>query len=74
MPNYDYQCDRCDTTFEVRASFKEKETGLKPVCPSCQSTETHQLLSVGMFVHAGATDGVTSSSCCGPSAGPGCCG
>lgn len=74
MPIYDYQCDRCETTFEVRASFKEKEAGLKPVCPNCQNAETHQLLTVGMLVHGGGTDGASISSCCGPNAGQGCCG
>ncbi len=74
MPIYDYQCDLCERTFEVRASFKEKEAGLKPACPSCQSTDTHQLLTAGMLVHAGGTDGPSISSCCGPNAGPGCCG
>ncbi len=74
MPIYDYRCDRCETTFEVRATFKEKEAGLKPVCPTCQSIATHQLLAVGMFVHAGGTDGAPFSSGCGPNAGPGCCG
>jgi putative FmdB family regulatory protein len=74
MPIYDYQCDRCDTTFEVRASFKEKEAGLKPVCPTCQNAETHQLLTVGMFVRGGGNGGASNSSCCGPDAGPGCCG
>jgi putative FmdB family regulatory protein len=28
MPLYDYQCQRCQTVFEVRATFKEKEVGL----------------------------------------------
>ncbi len=73
MPIYDFQCDRCEMIFEVRASFKEKEAGLKPACPNCQTTETHQLLTVGLFVHGGA-DGVSIPSYCGPNAGPGCCG
>jgi len=33
MPLYDYQCKKCQTIFEVRATFKEKEEGLEPECP-----------------------------------------
>lgn len=75
MPLYDYQCDDCQTKFEVRATFQEKERGLKPVCPKCQSVETHQLMSLGLFLRVGSS-GVSelSSTCCGPNAGSGCCG
>ena len=75
MRLYDYQCKQCRTIFEVRASFQEKEQGLNPVCPNCQSTETRQLLSVGLFMRSGSDDpNSQSSSCCGPNSGPGCCG
>jgi putative FmdB family regulatory protein len=76
MPLYDYQCDHCQTTFEVRASFGEKELGLKPICPNCQNTETRQVLTVGLFVRSGSSSDSASqsSSCCSPNAGPGCCG
>jgi len=75
MPIYDYQCDHCLATFEVHASFREKEIGLKPVCPNCQSTETHQVLTTGLFVHKGSSDASSLlSSKCGPNFGPGCCG
>jgi|YelNatPaOPRAMG01_1025707.scaffolds.fasta_scaffold00361_41 putative FmdB family regulatory protein len=75
MPLYDYQCDRCQTKFEVRASFEEKERGLKPVCPQCQSTETHQLLSMGVFLRVGNVGGAdVPPPFCGPNAGSGCCG
>jgi putative FmdB family regulatory protein len=75
MPLYDYQCDHCQTTFEVSASFKEKELGLKPVCPNCQNTETRQVLSVGMFIRTGSINGGSvPPSFCGPGSGGGCCG
>ena len=75
MPIYDYRCDHCQTTFEVRASFREKELGLKAVCPNCQSTETNQVLSVGLFVRSGSSHSDSQpSSCCGPNSGTGCCG
>lgn len=75
MPLYDYQCDKCQTPFEVRASFQEKERGLKPACPNCQSSETHQILTVGLFIRKASSDGASNSStCCGPNSGAGCCG
>ena len=75
MPIYDFQCHQCQTMFEIRASFKEKDRGLKPVCPNCQSTETHQTLTVGLFVHQGSSERMLNpSTCCSPNSGSGCCG
>lgn len=75
MPVYDYQCDQCQTRFEIQASFHEKEIGLKPECPKCRSSKTHQLLSTGIFVNSGSDDrGSIPPSFCGPSSGLGCCG
>ncbi len=75
MPLYDYRCDHCQTIFEIRASFHEKDLGLKPVCPNCQNPETHQVLTAGLLVRAGSSEGATlTSSFCAPNAGPGCCG
>jgi putative FmdB family regulatory protein len=72
MPVYDFQCNRCQTVFELRASIKEKEAGLEPECPNCESQDVRQLLTAGLFLHA--SDVATSLSSCGPNAGPGCCG
>ena len=75
MPLYDYQCDKCQNPFEVRASFQEKEIGLKPACQNCQSSETHQILTVGLFIRKASSDGASiSSTCCGPNSWAGCCG
>jgi putative FmdB family regulatory protein len=75
MPLYDYQCIHCQTIFEVRASFREKEMGLEPVCPNCQSVETHQVLTAGLFLHKGSGDASSLfSSNCDPNSGAGCCG
>ena len=75
MPLYDYQCEHCQTTFEVRASFQEKERGLKPVCPKCQSATTRQLMSFGLFLRTGSSGGEDlPTACCNPNAGSGCCG
>lgn len=75
MPLYDYQCNHCQTTLEVRASFREKELGLEPACPNCQSTATNQIPTVGLLVRKGSDDGASLlSSNCGLNSGTGCCG
>ncbi len=75
MPLYDYECHACGQVFEVRATFKQKEEGLCPVCPSCRAEDTAQVVSAPMVIRPGAGDGTRLPSCrCGPNAGPGCCG
>lgn len=74
MPLYEYQCNHCQTIFEVRASFKEKDNGLHPTCPQCNSQETRQVLSAGLLLHGGEAGMASGLPACGPFAGPGCCG
>ncbi len=72
MPMYDYQCRACGQVFEVRATFKEKEQELRPICPVCKSVETQQVITAPMMIRAG--DGASLPPlACGPNAGPGCC-
>jgi putative FmdB family regulatory protein len=71
MPLYDYQCKQCQAIFEVRASICEKEAGLAPICPTCESQQTQQLITSGLVLRSGAGQ---MRPGCGPSAGPGCCG
>lgn len=74
MPLYDYQCQDCEAVFEVRATFKEKEEGLKPECPQCQSKQTRQLLTSGLLLHV-VSDNTPQGGCaCGTGGGSGCCG
>lgn len=73
MPLYDYQCQDCQTIFEVRATFQEKEAGLQPECPHCQGQRTHQLLRSGPFLRKGG-DGVSAYFVGGPHGGSSCCG
>jgi|YelNatPaOPRAMG01_1025707.scaffolds.fasta_scaffold01254_15 putative FmdB family regulatory protein len=42
---YEFECDKCSTIFEVKASLSEKEKGLKPRCPKCNSENTHQIVT-----------------------------
>ena len=75
MPFYAYQCEQCEEVFEVRATIKEREAGLHPACPQCQSTHVKPKITAGLVVH-GSDGGRLASSPrgCGPNAGPGCCG
>ncbi len=50
MPLYGYQCRDCGQVFEIRATFKQKEQGLHPVCPSCESAGTQQVVSAPMII------------------------
>ncbi len=72
MPLYDYQCRACGQVFEVRATFKQKEEGLQPICPSCESKETEQVVTAPMIMRVGDGANLTPLGC-GPNAGPGCC-
>jgi putative FmdB family regulatory protein len=71
MPIYDFQCKQCNEVFEVRATIHQKEAGLTPECPNCNSLDVRQLITAGLFLHGG---GNMALSACGPNAGPGCCG
>ncbi len=72
MPLYDFRCTVCDEVFEVRASIKEKETGLRPKCPKCHNPETKQVVTAGLVIRG--RDGASLAfPACGPDAGPACC-
>jgi len=74
MPVYDYQCQVCGNTFEVFATFKQKEAGLQPECPMCHSTETQQRIGSVLFIRNGGGEVRPAPMGCGPNAGRGCCG
>ena len=74
MPLYEYQCADCETPFEVRATFKEKEAGLQPLCPKCHSKATRQVLTSTFLVRHGGDGASLDMPMCGPNSGPGCCG
>ncbi len=74
MPVYEYQCQHCKAVFEVRATFKEKEAGLKPECPECHRKQARQLLTSGLFLRRSEDGAALDLPMCGPRSGPGCCG
>lgn len=67
MPTYEYQCTECGSKFEVRASMKEREKGLKPACSTCGSARAVAVVSA---VAIGSGGQAKLSACC---AGTGCC-
>jgi putative FmdB family regulatory protein len=51
MPNYDYNCNGCKLTFEIRHSMTETPT---VICPKCQSRSTSKIPSlVGIVSRSG---------------------
>ena len=75
MPFYSFQCEKCTTTFDVRASIQEREAGLQPPCPKCTSLDVQQVITAGLLLHSNAGDRRAGPAVvCGSNAGPGCCG
>jgi putative FmdB family regulatory protein len=72
MPIYEYVCIDCKEKTEVRATFSEKEKGLKVTCSKCGSKKMAQVF--GSFMIKDSSHDKNSSPSCGPQCGPGCCG
>lgn len=72
MPLYNFKCKQCQEIFEMRATFKEKEAGLKPECPKCHSEETFQMITAGLVLKGSDGSNFVLPGC-SPNAGPGCC-
>ncbi len=68
MPTYSYKCDGCDAAFDIQATIAEKDKGLNVTCPSCNSSDVHQVLHSINILSGGRTRGGCdpSSGCCGP--------
>lgn len=69
MPIYEYRCDGCAGTFEVLASFAERDRA--QACPSCSSDRTKVLVSSFAFAGHGESE---SGSMDFSGGGGGCCG
>ncbi len=69
MPTYVYECQKCGEMFEVQASFKQKEHGLKPQCPACRGKRTRQRLTAGMLIRGSDGASLGQAAC-----SPGCSG
>ncbi len=75
MPIYEYNCQRCHTSFEEIVGAGDPP----PPCPSCQSSKTEKLMSACRHRSGGSSDGgydmggSCDSGACG-SASSGCSG
>lgn len=58
MPLYEYRCKSCDEVFEKMMRWSESDRS--PVCPTCQSPDTHKQIST--FASHGAGSGASVSS------------
>jgi putative FmdB family regulatory protein len=71
MPIYEYRCDSCTEEFEVLTRFAERDQA--QVCPACESSRTHVLVS--SFAFAGTGGALESMDLGGQTkSGGGCCG
>lgn len=74
MPTYEYGCIDCGERFEVAATIRQKEEGLKPGCPKCGSQKTAQIFTTAGVIRGGSGAGSLSPDGCGPGSGSSCCG
>jgi putative FmdB family regulatory protein len=69
MPIFDFECSDCGNKFDLLIANKDKN---KVQCPTCESRNVKQLLSV--FATTSSSSSVPQNSCQGcPSAGSGGC-
>jgi len=71
MPTYEYQCKECGYYFDVKATLKEKEEGLKINCEQCGSDNLQQVFG-GFAILGGQAINVKSPD--SKNSGGGCCG
>jgi putative FmdB family regulatory protein len=45
MPEYEFECAQCHTTFAQHQSFQEHDQHQQVKCPKCGSKDVHQLIS-----------------------------
>ena len=50
MPIYDYECQECSHTTQVKATMQEKEKGLSVECDGCGSASVQQVFRAMAFV------------------------
>ena len=68
MPSYDFQCTQCGEHFEIYATLAQKEKGLAPRCPKCDSEQVQRIFDTLVLISRGNKTKPISSpggSCCG---------
>lgn len=66
MPAYDYTCQDCGKTFEIRMSISTYSNGVEAGCPTCNSTNTARSFTA-VNVMTGSSGGSGSAPSCAPS-------
>ncbi len=74
MPLYDFYCEECHFPFAIRATFQQKEAGLRPECPQCRGQQVRQVITAALLLHSSGREPSNNRPTCGPNAKPGCCG
>ena len=70
MPMYSYVCEKCQTQFEAFASIQKKESGWKPDCPRCGSSQTRQTFGAVGLIHLTRQNSPRGEGgCCSPQGG-----
>lgn len=60
MPTYDYQCSKCEHSFDKILKMSERETPTKEKCPNCESENTVSqiIVSASSLVSPLSVDGL----------------
>jgi putative FmdB family regulatory protein len=74
MPFYAFQSEKCETTFDVRATIQEREARLRPPCPKCANQEVQQVITAGLLLNSTVGDRRAVPAIYGPNASRRCCG
>ncbi len=78
MPTYEYGCVKCGHKFDILASLREKEKGLKLTCPKCKNSNVVQIFSsINLVISKGSkstNEAFRKSGGCGSKPVAGCCG
>lgn len=70
MPSYDFVCQECGASFEVRLSISAYSAGEGRRCPSCASEKVERAFTaVNVIAGSHSSGGYTSGSSCGGSSG-----
>ena len=62
MPSYDFTCQECDTTYEVRLSMSAYSDGEGRTCQACGSSKVERAFTaVNVITGSGSRGGFTTS-------------
>jgi len=68
MPFYEFECTQCHEKFELFATLAQKEKGLVPRCPQCDSDQVRRVFDTLALISRGGNTSAPStggSCCCG---------